>query len=71
MALLNAFDRKRANRLADEFARLVLCVADGAFVANHIDPEHTDIRGLFDLMRRALAALARELLQTSTHTGKS
>lgn len=63
-ALLTGFDPERADRLAGEFARLVLCVADGAFVANQIDPRETDIRALFDLMRRALAALARDLLET-------
>jgi len=68
--LLTGFDAERADRLAGEFARLVLCVADGAFVANQIDPRHTDIRALFDLMRRALAALARELLEPS-HGGVS
>ena len=62
-ALLTGFDPERADRLAGEFARLVLCVADGAFVANQIDPRETDIRALFDLMRRALAALARDLLE--------
>jgi AcrR family transcriptional regulator len=61
--LLTGFDTERADRLAGEFARLVLCVADGAFIANQIDPRQTDIRGLFDLLRRALAALARELLE--------
>jgi len=65
-ALLTAFDPESADRLAGEFARLVLCVADGAFVANHIDPKQTDIRGLFDLLRRALAALARDLRETPT-----
>jgi len=70
-ALLTAFDQKRANRLADEFARLVLCVADGAFVAHHLDPKQTDIRGLFDVLRRALTALAREILETSTNKGRS
>ena len=64
-ALLIAFDPEHAEQLADEFARLVLCVADGAFIANQIDPRETDIRGLFDLMRRALAALAWDLLETS------
>jgi AcrR family transcriptional regulator len=70
-ALLGAFDRKRANRLADEFARLVLCAADGAFVAHHLDPKQTDIRGLFDLLRRALAALAREILEASANKARS
>jgi len=58
--LLGGSDRKRAEQMAREFAKLVLCVADGAFVAHHIDPRDTDIRGLFDLLRRALTALARE-----------
>ncbi len=70
-ALLTAFDPESADRFAGEFARLVLCVADGAFVAHHIDPEQTDLRGLFDLLRRALTALARELLETLTNTGRS
>jgi hypothetical protein len=39
-------------------------VDDGAFVAHHIDPRETDIRGIFDLLRRALTALARELVET-------
>ncbi len=65
-ALLNGFDRRTASRLADDFARLALCVADGAFVAHHIDPEPTDIRRVFDLLRRALTALASELLQSAT-----
>ncbi len=69
-ALLTASDPERADRLAGEFARLVLCVADGAFVANQIDPRQTDIRALFDLLRRALAALAREVLETP-HRGGS
>src|SRR5262245_32698579 len=63
-ALLGGSDQKRAERMAREFAKLVLCVADGAFVAHHIDPRDTDIRGLFDLLRRALTALARELADT-------
>ena len=35
-------------------------VADGAFIARHIDPDTTDLRATFDLLRRALTALARE-----------
>jgi AcrR family transcriptional regulator len=62
--LLGAFDRKIADRLAAEFAPFVLCVADGAFVAQHIDPDETDLRQFFDLLRRSLTALARELLAT-------
>lgn len=68
--LLDAFDRRKATRLADEFSRLVLCVADGAFVANHIDPTDTDIRQTFDLVRRALTALARELLEAQSQPRK-
>jgi AcrR family transcriptional regulator len=63
--LLSALGPKSADRLAGEFARLVLCVADGAFVAHHIDPDQTDFRALFDLLRRALNALAREIQETS------
>lgn len=63
-ALLGGSDRTKAQPMAREFAKLVLCVADGAFVAHHIDPRDTDIRALFDLLRRALAALARERADT-------
>jgi hypothetical protein len=52
----------RGAELAPRFAALALCVADGAFVAHHVDPDETDIRALFELLRRALTALARELL---------
>jgi AcrR family transcriptional regulator len=69
--MLDAFDRRQANRLADEFSRLVLCVADGAFVAHHIDPADTDVRRYFDLLRRALTALARELLAAPPRNGRS
>jgi len=62
--LLESFDRTLAERLAGEFAPLVLCLADGAFVAQHIDPD-TDLRRVFDLLRRALSALARDLLATA------
>ncbi len=50
----------RAGDLAADFASFVLCVADGAFIAHHIDPDTTDLRETFDLTRRALTALARE-----------
>jgi AcrR family transcriptional regulator len=53
---------ERGADLAPRFADLALCVADGAFIAHHIEPDETDIRALFQLLRRALAALARELL---------
>ena len=62
--LLAAIDPKLADRLADEFAPFVLCVADGAFVAQHIDP-HADIRPAFGLMQRALTALAREIIASA------
>jgi AcrR family transcriptional regulator len=61
--LLDGFERRKAKRLADEFSRLVLCVADGAFIAHHIDPADNDVRSSFDLLRRALSSLARELLE--------
>lgn len=60
--LLEPFGSDRAAELADEFATLALAVADGAFVAHHVDPAATDIRALFELLRRALTALAREML---------
>jgi AcrR family transcriptional regulator len=46
--------------LARDLAALVLAAADGLFVAHHIDPRATDVAGQLDLLRRALAALARE-----------
>jgi AcrR family transcriptional regulator len=53
---------RRGAKLAREFAVLALCVADGALIAHLVDPEGTDVRALFDLLRRALTALAREVL---------
>jgi AcrR family transcriptional regulator len=50
--------------LARRFADFALMVADGAFIAHHVEPDETDLRGAFDLMRRSLAALAREMLAT-------
>jgi hypothetical protein len=66
VVLLESFDRKLADRLAGEFAPFVLCVADGAFIAQHIDPE-TDLRQVFGLLRRALTALGREILATAAN----
>jgi anti-sigma-K factor RskA len=66
--LLGSFDRKLADRLAGEFAPFVLCVADGAFVAQHIEPG-TDLRQTFSLLRRALAALTREIIASTAHEG--
>jgi len=51
----------RGAELARDLAALVLAAADGLFVAHHIDPRATDVAGQFELLRRALAALAREL----------
>jgi AcrR family transcriptional regulator len=62
--VLSAIAPKLAERLARELAPFVLCVADGAFVAQHIEPA-TDLRHTFDLLRRAVAALGRELLADS------
>lgn len=61
VTLLEPFGERGAE-LAPEFAALALSVADGAFIAHHIEPDETHIRTLFDLLRRALTALARELL---------
>jgi AcrR family transcriptional regulator len=59
--LLEPLKLRDAARIADEFARLVLVVSDGTFVAQHIDPEQSDVRRSFELLRRALTALAREM----------
>ena len=67
--LLESFDPKLAHRLAEEFAPFVLCVADGAFVAQHIDPE-TDLRQVFGLLRRTLTALAREIFASAADEGR-
>jgi AcrR family transcriptional regulator len=59
--LLTPLKLRNTQTLADEFAQLVLVVADGTFVAQHIDPEQADVRRSFGLLRRALTALAREM----------
>jgi len=64
--LLAPLKLRNAARVADEYARLVLVVADGAFVAHHIDPEKADIRRSFALLRRALTALARVMRDDTT-----
>jgi AcrR family transcriptional regulator len=61
VGLLEPLKLRNVQQIAGEFARLVLVVADGAFVAQHIDPEQADVRRSFGLLRRALAALAREM----------
>jgi AcrR family transcriptional regulator len=60
--LLEPLGSEQAADLAPQFAALALCLADGAFIAQHIDPETTNVDALFRLMRRALTALARELV---------
>ncbi|HZR83441.1 MAG TPA: helix-turn-helix domain-containing protein [Candidatus Binatia bacterium] len=61
LVLLEPLGPRDADHIADEFARLVLVVADGSFVAQHIDPEQADVRRSFGLLRRALTALVREM----------
>jgi AcrR family transcriptional regulator len=68
--LLAPLQLRNTARVAEEFARLVLVVADGAFVAHHIDPEKADIRRSFGLLRRALTALAREMRDTTVPRGR-
>ena len=70
VVLLAPLKLRNAARVADEFARLVLVVADGAFVAHHIDPEKADIRRSFGLLRRALTSLAREMRDTKAPRGR-
>jgi AcrR family transcriptional regulator len=60
--LLEPLGSEQAADLAPQFAALALCLADGAFIAQHIDPETTNVDALFRLMRRALTALAREMV---------
>ena len=67
--LLDPFDPDLADRLAGEFAPLILCVADGAFVAQHIEPG-IDLRQVFSLLRRALTALAREIIASTAREGE-
>ena len=66
VVLLTPLKLQNVQRIADEFSRLVLVVSDGAFVAQHIDPEQADVRRSFTLLRRALTALAREMRDTRT-----
>lgn len=57
-------------RIAKEFARLVLAVADGVFVAHHLDPKQGDVRRSFALLRQALTALAREMPGAKSRGGR-
>jgi hypothetical protein len=68
--VLEVFGPPVAERLADQFTPLVLCVADGAFVARHVDPD-IDLRQTFDVLRRALTALAREIAASAAREGGS
>ncbi|MDJ0852064.1 MAG: helix-turn-helix domain-containing protein [Myxococcota bacterium] len=63
LLLLEPLMGARAGDVAAEFAAFTLFVADGAFIAHHIDPATTDLRAAFDLLRRALTALARESIR--------
>jgi AcrR family transcriptional regulator len=65
--MLEPFGGEQSAELAQEFAAFALCVADGAFIAHHIDPETTDVRALFRLMQSALTALAREVSGRQTN----
>jgi AcrR family transcriptional regulator len=47
--------------LADSLSLLVLAVADGAFIQNHVDPSAADVTRTFELLHRALDAFGREL----------
>ena len=62
--LAPAADPRVRSPLAGRFADFALMVADGAFIAHHLDPDETDLRAAFDLMRRSLAAFAREMVAT-------
>jgi len=68
--VFDVLDPPVAERLAAQFTPFVLCVADGAFVARHIDPD-TDLRQIFDVLRRALTALAREIAAGAAGEGRS
>ena len=51
---------ERAESVAAEFAAFAMCVADGAFIAHHIDPETTDLRATLGVLNHTLTSLARE-----------
>ncbi|MAJ61329.1 MAG: hypothetical protein CBC48_16105 [bacterium TMED88] len=46
--------------IARRFADFALMVADGAFIAHHLDSEAADIQSAFDLMRASLTAFLKE-----------
>lgn len=53
----------RARRLAGELAELTLAFADGCFLANHIDPETTELSRAFALLRTLLLAHLDRLVE--------
>lgn len=57
-ALLPADGEEGAVRDPDQIAALALAMADGIFVQHHIDPQTTDVRALFAMLRAALYALS-------------
>lgn len=65
--LAPAAEPRVRSALAGRFADFALMVADGAFIAHHVDPDGTDLRAAFDLLRRSLAAFARESVATPSN----
>ena len=61
LQLLEPLGSEHAADLAPQCAALALALADGSFIAQHIDPDTTNVNALFSLLRRALSALVREL----------
>ncbi len=61
VALVGPIAHELPAELLDEFAEFFLALADGAFIAHHIDPETADVSALFRLLEGALKALAREV----------
>ncbi len=60
-ALIGPLSSELPAELLDEFTEFFLALADGAFIAHHIDPETADVGALFRLLQRALRALAHEI----------
>lgn len=54
--------RARARREAVEAARFALAFVDGCFLAHHIDPDTTDLRRLFLLLRTMFLAYSEQLI---------
>jgi AcrR family transcriptional regulator len=53
----------RARRLAGELATLALAFGDGCFLANHIDPDTTELSRSFALLRSLLLAHVDRLVE--------